>query len=223
MMSKKTKIILSELVFLITAMVDVYAVITENKVLEIIFKPLLMTTLVFVYLAGVEKADFWFVSGLFFSFLGDVFLLDKASYFTFGIASFLVTHLIYIKITVGFLEKYTKENIFMSAIPFILLFIGVLYLTFENLGFLLVHVMIYGITIATFGAITLLNYRQKRTSENLLLLLGAILFILSDSLIAVNNFYSSQQAFNILIILLYLFAQFLICNVMIVKSRLLLN
>ncbi len=219
-MPKQTKLTIATILFLLVAITDVYAVITNNKVLEIIFKPLLMTTLVVVYLIGVEKPNFWFVSGLFFSFWGDVFLLDKESYFIFGLASFLMAHIIYIKITIGFLEKHLTTKIISSAVPFILLFIGIIYLTYNNLGNLLVPVIVYGITIATFGAVTLLNYRQEKRTEDLWLLLGAILFILSDSLIALNNFYSPKHLFNIAIIVLYIVAQYFICRAMIVKTSL---
>ncbi|CAM1366639.1 lysoplasmalogenase [Tenacibaculum xiamenense] len=218
-MSKQTKLTMATFLFLLVAITDVYAVITNNKVLEIIFKPLLMTTLVVVYLIGVEKPNFWFVSGLFFSFWGDVFLLDKENYFVFGLASFLMAHVIYIKITISFLEKHLTFKIITSAIPFVLLFIGILYITYDNLGSLLIPVIVYGVTIATFGAVTLLNFRQEKSTENLWLLLGALLFIASDSLIALNNFYVAKHLFSILIIVLYIIAQYFICRAMIAKNQ----
>jgi len=105
MTAKQTKITIASIVFLLVAIADVYAVITQTKNIEMIFKPLLMTSLAVVYLVSVKKPSFWLLSALFFSFWGDVFLLDKTNFFVFGLASFLVAHVVYIKITTSFLYK----------------------------------------------------------------------------------------------------------------------
>ncbi|WP_435262439.1 lysoplasmalogenase [Tenacibaculum sp. nBUS_03] len=217
-MTKQTKITIASMLFLLVAIADVYAVITQNKVMEMIFKPLLMTILVMVYLLSVKKPNFWFVSGLFFSFWGDVFLLDKESFFVFGLGSFLFAHVIYIKITTGFLQKDLTAKMITSAIPFVLLLAGLLFLIYDNLEEMLIPVIVYGVTIATFGASALLNYRQEKSMANSWLLLGAILFIASDSLIALNNFYAAKHLFDIAIIVLYIISQYFICRAMIAKN-----
>lgn len=218
-MTKQTKITIASVLFLLVAIADIYAVITQNKVIEMIFKPLLMTTLVMVYLLSVKKPNFWFVSGLFFSFWGDVFLLDKEAFFVFGLGSFLLAHVIYIKITTGFLQKDLTAKMITSAIPFVLLFGCLLYLIYDNLEEMLIPVIVYGVTIATFGASALLNYRQEKSIANSWLLLGAIIFIASDSLIALNNFYAAKHLFDIAIIVLYIISQYLICKAMIAKNE----
>jgi len=218
-MTKQTKITLASILFLLVAIADVYAVITQNKTIEMIFKPLLMTTLAVVYLVSVKKPSFWLLSALFFSFWGDVFLLDKEKFFVFGLGSFLVAHLVYIKITTDLLFKDLTVKIITSAIPFVLLFVGLLGLIYGNLGDMLLPVIVYGITISTFGTAALLNYRQQKTTANSWLLLGAILFIASDSLIALNNFYTPKHLFNIAIIVLYIVSQYLIVKSIIAKEE----
>ncbi|MDP2540871.1 hypothetical protein CSC81_14250 [Tenacibaculum discolor] len=218
-MTKQTKITLASIVFLVVAITDVYAVITQNKTIEMIFKPLLMTSLAVVYLVSVKKPSFWLLSALFFSFWGDVFLLDKANFFVFGLASFLVAHVVYIKITTSFLYKDSAVRILTSAIPFVLLFVGLLGLIYNNLGDMLLPVIVYGVAISTFGTAALLNYRQQKTTANTWLLLGAILFIASDSFIALNNFYMPKPLFNIAIIVLYIVSQYLIVKAIIAKEK----
>lgn len=218
-MTKQTKITVASIVFLVVAITDVYAVITQNKTIEMIFKPLLMTSLAVVYLVSVKKPSFWLLSALFFSFWGDVFLLDKANFFVFGLASFLVAHVVYIKITTSFLYKDSAVRILTSAIPFVLLFVGLLGLIYNNLGDMLLPVIVYGVAISTFGTAALLNYRQQKTTANTWLLLGAILFIASDSLIALNNFYMPKPLFNIAIIVLYIVSQYLIVKAIIAKEK----
>ena len=218
-MSKKNKITIASIVFLLIAIADVYAVITQNKSVEMVFKPLLMTSLVIVYLLSVKKANFWLISALFFSFWGDVFLLDKANYFVFGLASFLIAHLMYIKMTSQFLVKPPFLKIIKAAIFFVILFLGILFLIKDNLGEMLVPVLVYGVAISAFGTCTLLNYQQKKSTVNIGLLLGAILFIASDSLIALNNFYKPEIFFDIAIVVLYIVSQYLIVKTMIAKNE----
>ncbi|WGH75795.1 lysoplasmalogenase [Tenacibaculum tangerinum] len=217
-MTQQTKITLASIVFLLVAITDVYAVITQNKTLEMVFKPLLMTTLAVVYLVSVKKPSFWLVSALFFSFWGDVFLLDKTNFFVFGLASFLVAHLLYIKITISFLYKDTAVKTVISAIPFVLLFVGLLGVIYSNLGDMLLPVLVYGVTISTFGTAALLNYCQQKSTANLWLLLGALLFIASDSLIALNNFHTPKPLYDIAIIVLYIVSQYLIVRAVIAKT-----
>ncbi|WP_271406119.1 lysoplasmalogenase [Tenacibaculum soleae] len=218
-MTKKTKKTIASILFLLVAIIDVYAVIVQNKSLEIIFKPLLMITLVIVYLVSVKQANFWLISALFFSFWGDVFLLDKTNYFVFGLASFLIAHIMYIKMTSQFLKKQLFTKVIRVAIIFITLFAGVLFLIKDNLGEMLVPVIVYGIAISAFGTCALLNYQQDKTMANLWLLIGAILFIASDSLIALNNFYQATHMFDVLIIVLYVVSQYLIVNSMLKNNK----
>lgn len=217
-MNKQTKITLTSILFLLVAIADVYAVITQNKSLEIIFKPLLMTTLAIVYLVSVKKPNFWLISALFFSFWGDVFLLDKANYFVFGLASFLIAHIMYIKMTSQFVQKWTYLKLLKSAIPFVVLFVGLLSLIYNNLGEMLLPVVVYGVAISIFGAFALLDYSEEKSTANTWLLLGAILFIASDSLIALNNFYTPKRLFDIAIIVLYIVSQYLIVKAVIAKE-----
>lgn len=215
-MSEQTKVAIASILFLIVSVADIYAVVVQNKLLETIFKPLLMTTLVVVYLISAKKPNFWLISALFFSFWGDVFLLDKANYFVFVLASFLVAHIMYIKMTSQFLVKKSLSQILKSAILFIILFAGILVLIKDNLGEMLVPVIVYGIAISAFGTCALLYYQQSKSIASLCLLLGALLFIASDSLIALNNFYTPKHFFDISIIVLYIVSQYLICKSVIV-------
>ncbi|MCD8403710.1 lysoplasmalogenase [Tenacibaculum finnmarkense] len=215
------RIKIASIIFLIIAILDVYAVITQHKSLEIICKPLLMTSLVIVYLVSLkkgEKANFWLVSALFFSFWGDVFLLDKTNYFVFGLGSFLVAHIMYIKMTANFLKKTAVIQILKSAVIFVALFVTIFLLIKDNLGEMLVPVLVYGTAISGFGTCALLNYQQEKSTENTVLLLGAILFIASDSGIALNNFYSPTHFFDIAIIILYVLAQFLIVKAILLRK-----
>lgn len=218
-MTKQIKITIATALFFIAAIADIYAIISSNQTVEIYAKPMLLTLLAVVYLVSVNKPVFWYVLGMFCCFVGDVLLMFKgANFFMYGLAAFLVGHIVYIKITVRFLPKDLTVKMITSAFPFVIFFGVLMYFIYPNLNEMLLPVVVYGITISTFGSVAFLNYRSEKSTENLWLFVGAILFILSDSLIAVNKFYEPNELYGVSIMITYILAQFLICKAMIVKS-----
>ena len=216
-MIKKTRIAVASILFLIVTLLHLYGCF-NNEILAFSTKPFLMVSLVILYLVSTKKPNFWLVSALFFSFWGDVFLLFKEEFFLFGLASFLVAHFLYIKITAGFLKKIGFKKIVLVSLPFVAILLGLLFLIKDNLGEMLIPVIVYGFTICSFGAVALLNYLQEKSTENLWLFLGALIFIASDSMIAINRFYEPKELYTISIMVTYIVAQYLICKAMIVKD-----
>ena len=147
---------------------------------------------------------------LFFSFIGDVLLLDKINLFIFGIAAFLITQVIYIFIFSKGLAKAAWQKKITSLVPFLLFYSVLISVLAPNLNELLVPVMVYGIAISVFGTVALLNYLYDRNKNTLLLLQGALLFIVSDSMIALNKFHEEQSFYPVTIMLTYILAQYLI-------------
>ncbi len=189
-----------------------------NETLATYTKPILMVTLGFYYVVTVEKINPWVIGALLFSLGGDVLLLDKTNYFVFGLGSFLIAHLCYIKLTSTMLSKLKPLEIVLASIPFVFVFFGLIGLLYAGLNDLLIPVIVYGLVISTFGALTLAVYRSHTSTENLWLLLGACLFILSDSLIALNKFYEPREYYSLVIMITYIMAQFLLTKAFIAKS-----
>ncbi|PWG05167.1 lysoplasmalogenase [Polaribacter aquimarinus] len=216
-MIKKTKILSASILFLLIIVLHITGLLVDNT-LAFFTKPFITISLVVLYLISVKKANFWYVSALFFSFWGDTFLLFKQDFFLFGLVSFLMAHILYIKISANYLKMISPSKILGASIPFIIAFGSIIYLIKDGLTEMLIPVIIYGIIISTFGTIALINYSQEKSTENLWLLLGAIIFIISDSLLAINMFYEAKSIYGVSIMITYIVAQYLICKVMIVKD-----
>ena len=204
--------------FIFISLLDVLGLLMKVSLLELFAKPLIILSLMAIYVTSVRKKNYWFLIALFFSFLGDVFLLDKNNMFLLGIAAFLITQLIYIKIIMSHIEKSPLANKMSAILPFAVFFMVLIYILFENLNGFLWPVVIYGLTISLFGVVSLLNYITKKTTATRLLLLGALLFIASDSMIALNKFYEPQEFYSVSIMITYILAQYFICRYMISKS-----
>jgi uncharacterized membrane protein YhhN len=63
-----------------------------------------------------------------------------------------------------------------------------------------------------------LNFIQEKSTANLWLFLGTIIFIISDSLIALNKFYEPKEFYSISIMLTYIVAQYLTCKAVIANT-----
>lgn len=210
-----SKQILLNSIFFAVSLLHLTGIIIHNALLQAITKPLLMPVLLTVYIVSVSKINKWYTAALLFAFLGDVFLMDKDRYFIIGIALFLVTQLMYIKIISSRLRRSTGLEKTLAILPFVLYYVLLITSIKKNLNELLLPVMIYGLVISVFGILATLNYVTSRTKNTLLLFSGAVIFIASDSMIALNSFYRPQPYYGFLIMFTYIAAQYLIFRYMI--------
>ena len=150
-MTKQRKTTIASVAFLTVVVLHILGLLFSEEI-AFLSKPFLITTLVIIYLVAVEKPNFWYVSALFFSFWGDVLLLFKNQFFVYGLASFLLAHILYIKITVSFIKKVNFQKILMACLPFVVFLFSFLFVIMDNLGEMKVPVIIYGIVISSFGS-----------------------------------------------------------------------
>ncbi len=202
------------ILFFTVSILDIIGVAINSSLLQVIFKPMIMLSLMALYYYSVEKKNNWFLLALAFSFLGDVLLMDKNNLFLYGIAAFLMAQVIYIKLIVGQLNKSSLQQKILAIIPFAIFIIVLLGVLKDNLNEFLIPVIIYGLTISIFGIVSLLNYLSDRSKIALILLVGAVLFILSDSMIALFKFHDPKAIYPIATMITYVLAQYLIYQFM---------
>jgi uncharacterized membrane protein YhhN len=150
---------------------------------------------------------------LFFSCAGDVLLLlqqNDSLFFLLGLSAFLSAHIFYI---VFFQRVRVKENVFPNLW---LLFIVVIYyaalITFlsPHLGDMKLPVRIYGIVISIMFMLAMHMLVIKNKIAGKWMMTGALLFVISDSVLAVNKFYHSFEIAGVVIMLTYGLAQLFI-------------
>ena len=207
-------------VFVLVSILDIVGIIFEIPILIYIFKPLIILSLLFLYVFSLPKRLKWYVIALGFSFFGDVLLMFSGElFFIFGLVSFLIAHLLFIKIVLTRIQKYALSKIIFSIIPFLIVFSLLLFILKNSLNEMFVPVVIYGFTISTFGAVSLLDYLNGKSSKSLLMLLGAIVFIVSDSVLAINKFYNPTHLNEVIIMATYISSQYLIFRSMILETE----
>jgi uncharacterized membrane protein YhhN len=180
-------------------------------------KPLLLPFLLLsVYKFGSFNTKNWLISALFFSWIGDVILLfaDKGElYFIFGLVSFLIAHLLFIILFIKQNSEKIHKKKTLYWVGFILVLaylLGMLLVLIPKLGSLKFAVGIYAITISLMLLQSIKGCFDWKKKAKYLILIGAIFFVSSDSILAINKFHSPLSNASFFIMITYLIAQFFI-------------
>lgn len=205
--------------FIISALV-ISADLFQNHTLEYFLKPLLMINLMLWYWINAPKPagklTIIVLVSLFFSCCGDVFLMIKPTsqiLFISGLVSFLVAHLLYIRayrltslpITQGIFRKS-----WWLLIPFVVFEIALLYLLSPNLMDLAIPVSVYATVLLLMAVYALNRYGVVPEISFRAVFIGALVFVVSDSLIAINKFYQPVPLARVWIMGTYCLSQWLI-------------
>ena len=145
-------------------------------------------------------------------------MFEGELYFIIGLISFLLAHLLFINIVIKEIKKNTIKIIIIAAFPFVIVFSLLIFRLKNSLGEMLFPVIIYGLTIATFGTVSLINFREKKSMKSIFMLFGAIIFMVSDSVLAINKFYEQAHIFEIIVMATYVLAQYFIYRAMILNK-----
>ncbi|MFD2543022.1 lysoplasmalogenase [Lacinutrix gracilariae] len=176
------------ILIIISVLCTIVSSYINNSVMHYVFKPLstiLVILLPVLYAKnGLKPYKNMLLIGLVFCLIGDVFLMFDA-YFVLGLASFLIGHVffIYAFTTInGFSTKWKTLIPLLIISGFVFLFLK------DHLGNLLIPVILY-ITCIVLMAWQALNvYIWKKEYGFLLITIGAFLFLVSDSVLAINKF-----------------------------------
>lgn len=202
------------LAFLAALLTDIAGIQTGNELLQWISKPLILPFLFLYFYSEINTVQSplkkWVYLALFFSWCGDVLLMFQGKnelFFLLGLSAFLLAHIFYILFFhfVRLREKIAGNAWFLLAV---IIYYSVLMIWLSPfLGQFTIPVRVYGVVISIMlmMAMHMTALRAKKTGW--LMLAGAALFVLSDSVLAVNKFYQAFDAAGLVIMLTYGAAQ----------------
>ncbi len=145
------------------------------------------------------------------SLAGDILLMfvdQSPNYFLFGLVAFLIAHIMYV---FAFLKHRNKTIKPFGFIIILLLYATMLfYFLKDGLNDMLIPVIIYMLVILSMSTAAFLRRGRVNKLSFILVFLGALFFMLSDSILALNKFYSPLTHANFSIMITYAIAQYLI-------------
>lgn len=198
--------------------VEIFAQLTGNAQLQYFSKPALMPILIFYYAFNTQKiasAKYLIIFALAFSWFGDILLLvDKQtkSLFIYGLIAFLIAHVFYIfyflKIRkINKIKNFPNALIFFAIAAYTLALFGFIAPNVKNL---LVPVGIYALVISTMLAASIAAFDFGKQNFGKIVVAGTLLFIVSDSILAINRFAAPFEYAPVFVMLTYAVAQLLI-------------
>lgn len=203
--------------FVIALAVNLAGILAMNQPMQDISKPFIVLSLITYFLTATRKTipafRIWMALALFFSLTGDVLLIfqtKKELFFLLGLCAFLAAHICYI---LFFNLVRIREAI--AGRWWLLLIVLVYYAVLINilspfLGDMKIPVKVYAVVVNFMFMLAMHLYFLRNKKAGLLIMFGALCFIISDSVLAINKFYISFEQAGFIIMLTYGLAQWLI-------------
>lgn len=205
--------------FVIVVVIYFTGMAAQNDTIQFIFKPLLVSSLLGYFMAAVKDTASpfkkWIVGALLFSVGGDTLLLfanKNELYFILGLLSFLIAHVCYIVCFHKIKQQEKIEGKWYAAIIVGVYYFFIMSFLIPHLGPLKIPVLVYGIVISFMLLLAMVLYDLADNKTARLLLTGAIFFVISDSVLAINKFYNPLPWGGWAIMITYILAQWLLAN-----------
>ena len=202
------------ILFCVLLIAEIYTA-TNYESLHYLAKPALLISLLFFYWKQSDaiaiKIRRLTLGALVFSLLGDISLMfvDKSPhFFTAGLAAFLLAHILYILVFLK--DKNTTKKPWLFSGVLMLYGACLFFLLKDNLGVMLLPVFLYMLVILSMAISAYLRQGSVPKISFIFVLTGAFLFLISDSILAINKFYEPLPSSNISIMFTYAFAQLFI-------------
>ena len=196
---------------LFSAVLAIWSVIRSSRRLHLIAKPLTTGLIIAAAAAAatpVPAAYKTFVlAGLFFSLLGDIALLFPEKWFTAGLVAFLAAQVFYI---LAFKPLPGHPVSPATFLPFVLYGLLMFFILAPKLGPMKLPVFVYIAAITLMAGFAGGRFVDRGGTRPLLAFVGAVLFLVSDSVLAYDRFAKKVPASRIIILGTYFPAQLLI-------------
>jgi uncharacterized membrane protein YhhN len=205
--------------YILVSSIHLLGQIIDNQSITSITKPLLMPVLAlyFIYSVGLKtKSNILIFIGLLFSQVGDTLLMyvsNHPNFFLAGLGAFLITQTLYA--TAFYLYENENKGFIVQkpywTLPFLAYLGTLLFLLLPNIPSQFAPAIVIYACIITTMSIAACNLATKMKNEHWKILFGGVLlFLISDSLIAVNKFLMPLPYEGLLIMSTYIVGQFMI-------------
>ncbi|AUC80941.1 lysoplasmalogenase [Lacinutrix sp. Bg11-31] len=188
-----------------------------------ISKPLVVISLIIFFLLNSKhlKKNIRMLTllALVFSLLGDVLLLfvsESEYFFISGLIAFLIAHIFYCVVFLKHRDKSKKPYGFIALL--LIYAFGIFWFLNSGLNDLLIPVILYMLVILAMATSAFLRHQKVGAKSYNLVFYGALVFMISDSLLALNKFYLPFSLADFGIMFTYALAQLLIVKGLIIQS-----
>lgn len=196
---------------LFSAVLATWSQAASRRRLHLVTKPLTTGLVIAVAAAAAAPVPAAYktlvLAGLAFSLLGDVALMFPDKWFTAGLVAFLAAQVLYI---LAFKPLPGHPVSPATFLPFVLFGLLMFFLLAPKLGPMKIPVFVYIAAITTMAGFAAARFVDRGGTRPLLAFVGAVLFLISDSVLAYDRFARKVPGARIIILGTYFPAQLLI-------------
>jgi uncharacterized membrane protein YhhN len=167
-----------------------------------------IVAIAFLGQSGNPFYKYMIITGLVFSLAGDIFLMLPTDRFVEGLSAFLIAHLFYI----AAFASEVGSLMWWPLIPLFIYSIVVYRKIAKSLGKQKIPVLLYFAVIMVMAWLALERWVHTGQTPAMLAFIGAVLFIASDSILAINRFGREFGSYKALNLSTYFAAQLLIAG-----------
>jgi uncharacterized membrane protein YhhN len=202
--------------FRLAVVADLVAIYFQRVDVRYLSKPLIVVSLMawfYQQVKTISGAAMYFMAALFFSLAGDIFLLFEekhALFFMAGLGSFLLAHLLYITAFILIRKGETLRVRWFWIIAVGIYGSTLLYMLLPYLGELKIPVAVYAFVLCLMVLSVVHAFKNPYAKPGVICVAGALLFLISDTTLAINKFYFGFPYAGLAIMLTYAAAQYLL-------------
>jgi uncharacterized membrane protein YhhN len=205
------------LLYTVIAAIEIFSAVNEKIGWVYVFKPALLVALLLWSVLSPDlriiKAKKIFLAGMVFACMGDIFLMLPNEYFMAGLGCFLVMQWLYTYVFVQERDESLTLSFYLGTLaPILFLLIGLNYVVLSAISddALAFAVILYAVSIATMALFAFLRKRKGFEMSHTKVACGAMLFLISDALLAMDRFVAPIPESTIWVMSTYAAAQYLI-------------
>lgn len=199
--------------FRLAVAADLAAIYLQRVDLRYIFKPLIVLSLMIWFYGQVKTISGAVMAALLFSLAGDIFLMFEersALFFIGGLGSFLLAHLLFISAFLSIRKAAPSRARWFWIIAVGIYGSTLLYMLMPYLGQLKIPVAVYAFVLCLMLLSVVHAFRNPYTKPGVICVAGALLFVISDSTLAINKFYMGFPYAGLVIMSTYAAAQYML-------------
>lgn len=189
---KKSVYILNLLLTILVLVGDVFYILSDKLLVKSItsigFVLIALINFVFLLKTNKSKLNFaiFMLTGLTFAMLGDIFLEVE---FILGAALFAIGHIFYF-VAYARLVKFNWIDLIFGLCIFVPASILILFAPIFDYDTVVLKILcvVYALIISVMVGKSISNFTKDKSSLNLILMIGSILFMFSDLMLLFSNF-----------------------------------
>ncbi len=174
-----------------------------------VFKPMLIPTILVLYLLTSSKNNWVYISSLFFALSSNVFLLFSTPVFLlYGNLAILLFFILAIMLVLKRIEKFLLLPFIIATLPFLFIFSSLLNLTMTTESPSFIPSAINGLLLSVLAGLSLSAYVMNDSKANSWLAISTLLFIVLAFLFMIQKYYLANIAFQPISALVFSFAHY---------------